>query len=286
MENKQEYKMISNLLLCVGAQKAGTTWLYTQLNNHSDIEFSPVKEIHYFNTINNGSILLTLRKVAYLERLIKTNRTALAQYFSDLSQGKEVDPGIYKLLSPVDDNWYIEQFSGSKRYSADFSPEYALIGNVGFTHIKKLSNNPKIIFIMREPISRAKSAIKYYFQMEGIDIKTISNDEILSLIDSDLIINKSQYEITINDLTNNFRDDQVLYLFYENMMNDKQGTLDKVTRFLDIDSVPNHPERLNLKINATSDYTFSKEVDALLLKKLIKTKEFVSNRFNDVPISW
>lgn len=35
--------------LGIGAQKAGTTWLYTQLSQHPDIHFPLGKEVHYWN---------------------------------------------------------------------------------------------------------------------------------------------------------------------------------------------------------------------------------------------
>ena len=35
--------------LCVGAQKAGTSWLYQQLEPHPDFWMPPVKELHYFD---------------------------------------------------------------------------------------------------------------------------------------------------------------------------------------------------------------------------------------------
>ena len=36
----------------IGAQKAGTTWLYTHLNRHPDITFPRRKEYHFWNTWN------------------------------------------------------------------------------------------------------------------------------------------------------------------------------------------------------------------------------------------
>jgi hypothetical protein len=35
--------------LCVGAQKAGTQWLYDQLQHHPDFWMPPIKELHYFD---------------------------------------------------------------------------------------------------------------------------------------------------------------------------------------------------------------------------------------------
>jgi hypothetical protein len=38
--------------LCVGAQKAGTSWLYHQLTLHPDFWMPPIKELHYFDTLS------------------------------------------------------------------------------------------------------------------------------------------------------------------------------------------------------------------------------------------
>src|ERR1700751_3860857 len=35
--------------ICIGAQKAGTGWLYEQLRAHPDFWMPPVKELHYFD---------------------------------------------------------------------------------------------------------------------------------------------------------------------------------------------------------------------------------------------
>ena len=35
--------------LCIGAQKAGTSWLYAQLQSHPEVWMPPVKELQFFN---------------------------------------------------------------------------------------------------------------------------------------------------------------------------------------------------------------------------------------------
>ncbi len=40
--------------LGIGAQKAGTTWLYHQLSRHPEIHFPAGKEIHYWNRVQAG----------------------------------------------------------------------------------------------------------------------------------------------------------------------------------------------------------------------------------------
>ncbi len=41
--------------LCVGAQKAGTSWLYRQLEPHPDFWMPPVKELHYLDNLTGRS---------------------------------------------------------------------------------------------------------------------------------------------------------------------------------------------------------------------------------------
>ena len=44
-------RVIENFFVCVGAQKAGTTWLARVLATHPDLFLTPVKEIHYFDHV-------------------------------------------------------------------------------------------------------------------------------------------------------------------------------------------------------------------------------------------
>src|SRR3954451_6343376 len=37
--------------ICIGAQKAGTGWLYEQLRAHPDFWVPPIKELHYFDRL-------------------------------------------------------------------------------------------------------------------------------------------------------------------------------------------------------------------------------------------
>jgi len=279
--------MIENLLLCVGAQKSGTTWLHAQLKDHPQINFSSVKEIHYFNTLHKNSLLLARRKINRLEKLLKNNRMALERYFANLSAGKPVNKGIKDLLSPVDDNWYIRQFQkNNKKYCADFTPEYALLPDAGFENIKRVCRNNKIIFIMRDPVDRAKSAIRYFFETQNKSIHEASYEQIINLATTDFVIQMSSYELTIRKLDRHFAKEDVLYLFYEDVMQDKQAAINQVTDFLGIDQIQNTEEQLEQRVNVTARYDFSDEINEMLKSRLQKTYEFLGGRFTELPEKW
>ena len=279
--------MIENLFLCVGAQKAGTTWLYTQLDNHPEIAFSDVKEIHYFNTIHNGSLLLSSRKVEHLKRLINNNKTALERYFTNLSRGMELDPGIQKLLGPVDDQWYINAFqSRGKKYCADFSPEYALLPKAGFDNVKMVSKNQKIIYLMRDPLSRSKSAIQYFFQTQGIDPKDINSKMIDDASKKDFIINLSSYHKTIRALKSEFQENALKFMFFEDIMRDKEAAIGEVCRFLEIATPSVKQEKLEQRINTSKSIEFTQDFDDRMMEVLAPVYEFMRTEFSHLPQQW
>src|SRR5438093_8430543 len=68
--------------LCVGAQKAGTSWLYRQCEPHGDFWMPPLKELHYFNKLTkvkraNSPRCRDERDVCFLESV---NRLSARPY--------------------------------------------------------------------------------------------------------------------------------------------------------------------------------------------------------------
>lgn len=279
--------MIDNLFLCVGAQKSGTTWLHSQLESHPEVGFSDVKEVHYFNTIHNGSILLTRRKVDHLRRLVENNRGALERYFSDLSRGMPVDAGISRLLSPVDDAWYEKLFeTNKKKYCADFSPEYALLPKEGFEHIKKMSRKRKVIFIMRDPVSRAKSAIQYYFQTHNYNYNDIDDKLIRKVMNYDFILKMSMYDKTIQLLRETFDINDLKFMFFEEVMEDKQKSANEVFDFLEVGKVDLVKERSEEVVNKSRKLDMPVEVEEYLREALASTYKNTENLIGYVPSAW
>lgn len=46
--------MVGSDFICIGAAKAGTTWLHRVLNNHPQVELPDFKEVHYFDQVQIG----------------------------------------------------------------------------------------------------------------------------------------------------------------------------------------------------------------------------------------
>jgi len=273
--------VFDKLLLCVGAQKAGTSWLHKALSRSDRIEFSPYKEVHYFDTCAGLTSQLPMRILSgtarqfgysrklFLERLPVTEKKAIAA-----------------IRSMLDDQWYLSQFRHDREYCADFTPEYALLGKRELQGITRLARQLKVIFIMRDPVERSLSAFRYYHQNRDIDLDSIPDAKTLKLLKTHLFAGRSDYPSVIEKLDKTFAQEDVLYLFYEDLMRDKPGGLGQVCEFLEI-PVLDLPERaLNKKINKTTPHTFSAEVRQNLASQYEKDKRTIHRRFGRLPAEW
>lgn len=270
---------IDNLLLCVGAQKSGTTWLYEVLKNSSDIEFGVIKEVHYFDYksgITNQLPNMILNKLS--NNFFCTKEKVLHDFFDGESDF------LNRCERLIDGDWYIDQFRSLKTYSADFTPEYALLDSLGFSHIKELSKNQKIIYIMREPVSRSISALKYFHKNRGRKINEVNIEKLKKQAESNLIISRSQYGKTIRNLKKNFDSDNILFLFFEEVMNDKKGNVKKIGDFLNVDLDWN--ESLSGRVNSSSDERVPDVVKDIISKKLSNVIGEVKEEIGYVPSEW
>ena len=56
--------------LCIGAQKAGTSWLYAALQLHPDVTLHPIKELHFFDCKYADSRAVWRRRIVALKSLV------------------------------------------------------------------------------------------------------------------------------------------------------------------------------------------------------------------------
>jgi len=162
--------------ICIGAQKAGTTWLHQKLGQHPDVWLPPLKEIHYFDALylEKGSKNLerTMRANAAL-RVIRRSIESESPVAQKLQRIQLLSLIGRQLLT---DNWYGSIFAaaGDGRVCGEITPSYALLPDEGIAHVTKLAPKLKVIFVLRDPIDRAWSELRMRQKKTGdSDIKEI-----------------------------------------------------------------------------------------------------------------
>jgi len=269
MENN---KKISNLFLSVGAMKAGTTWLYTQLINHPDIYFTPEKEIHYF--ANRVGIENQLK---YSNRILKLKSTI------DYCSGKDPDfisqcinklewYSIYANKKTIDNEWYIKLFSLKKdeKYCADFSNLYCQMDSDGWDIVRDVSKKVKVIYTLRDPFSRVWSHYKFHMKFIGREDEVLSAgfSNFRNLLEKHHFWVNAQYSKNYTRLLENLDKNELMLLYFEDFRKNPGAMLKSVQKFLEIREIAPAKENLNKKVNVTKDFQMPDEWKVYVQDKL------------------
>jgi Sulfotransferase family len=142
---------------CIGAQKAGTGWLYEQLRSHPDFWMPPLKELHYFDRFwrseRKPERARTARTEARDERDIHF-LDAMEHLYADL----EINfSGYARLFAPK-----------GTLLSGDITPGYSVLPDEIIERFVGCFPGLKVIFIARDPVERAWSHLSMWVRHERI----------------------------------------------------------------------------------------------------------------------
>jgi hypothetical protein len=128
--------------LCVGAQKAGTSWLHRQLEPHADFWMPPVKELHYLDQLNRT-------KRIHGPRCQDERDASFMDHMQDLRGRFYLDLDSYGRLF---------QHKGTC-LSGDISPAYSTLNDEIIARVVDHFPNVKVVFLARDPVERAWSQL-------------------------------------------------------------------------------------------------------------------------------
>ena len=146
--------------LCVGAQKAGTSWLYRQLEPHPDFWMPPVKELHYLDNLNRT-------KRRHPPRSNDERDACFVQSIKDLSMRSHIDLDRYGRLF----------CHKGKQHSGDISPAYSTLSDEVIEKVVDHFPNLKVIFLARDPVDRAWSQLSMGVRLGMINKFDVTNPE-------------------------------------------------------------------------------------------------------------
>ena len=160
--------------LCIGAQKAGTGWLYEQLRSHPDFWMPPLKELHYFDRLGRARTLPARKKRDRLEVAHGSARdqrdTQFLEAMKTLCAQSEIDLPIYAaLFAPK-----------ASLISGDITPGYSTLQDDIIERITAYFPKLKIIFIARDPVERAWSQLSMWVRNGLIDRPDLNDADMVT----------------------------------------------------------------------------------------------------------
>ena len=155
----------STFLFCVGATKAGTSWLYRVLARHEECHLRSIKELHYFDMLEFGTV----------NRHRKREAAHLAALQAERDAGGPFGPQRKRMLKDTED-WlsvigrdgadldayraYLAEGRGAKHVLADITPAYALLPVARLAAMAKMAADVRFLYLMRDPVSRLWSQVR------------------------------------------------------------------------------------------------------------------------------
>ncbi len=158
------------VLFCVGATKAGTSWLYRYLHDHPDCTMPAVKEAHYWDTFDPE--VRDQQTTRYRFRLRELRDMKIVA--REAGQGwkvKNLDRRINEMKGLLDAlegdrtgdvgyaNWLMDRPDAPKLV-ADMTPNYATLPDEMLTRMIGLTPQTKVVFLIRDPLDRLWSHIR------------------------------------------------------------------------------------------------------------------------------
>ncbi|MDD5272700.1 MAG: sulfotransferase, partial [Methylovulum sp.] len=154
--------------LCIGVQKAGTSWLYEQIRRHPGIWLPPIKELHYFDHLYCPDNRAWTGW--HIEQAVKN---MLKDY---LNHTNSVDFRYVRYLATMackplfTEEWYRQAFqrqAAKGKLLGDITPEYCAIGDEGIAYVKRFLGAVNIIWLIRDPVDRALSQLRMNAERRG-----------------------------------------------------------------------------------------------------------------------
>lgn len=285
------------MFFCIGAQKAGTSWLHDYLSGHAEVHFSPNKELHYFDVLASRAGMALRVRVNALHVLAdklnpkatRLNRTVvqrlceaaeLLTIYTGKGDGADRhDPYLAYLLK----NWQGQKLVG------DITPAYAILDRAHFADMASIGR-AKFIFILRDPVARMWSHIRMSVSADlgaQTPVETLQQaciKRVRNLADTMPLaeVERADYLRTMTELEAVVPTERILYVFYEDLFT---GTATQdICRFLGLRHIPPAASR---RVNEGVPVPLPDEILDLFRTAYARQYNGIRARFGArIPTSW
>lgn len=224
--------------LGIGAQKAGTTWLYENLRQHSQLWLPPVKELHYLDQEPTGLGKRLFGKTAVLTTARQHLRAQLFACARGRGRREELLWAARYCLLPRNDAWYqslFPQLDGRK--AGEICPGYARLDAAAVGEVHWRMPEARIVYLLRDPIERSWSASAMHFRKEGFGrVEDYSEAEIEAHFTRAKTARHDDYLANLDAWSQHYDRAQIFVGFFDDLLEDPRGLLASVLRFLGVDA--------------------------------------------------
>ncbi len=275
------------LLCCIGAQKAGTSWLFEQMTLSPQVHRGRVKERHYFDVVwlNQASAFVAPRIEKLQDavnslsvNITKANAKALhkVEWLSDMLAPYATEHGDHSAYITA-----LTKECGDASVVCDFTPSYSGLSAENFAEISAMGD-VRFVFIMRDPVARLWSQIRMACQTGEPNFEErcieMANQKCKEMRKE--LVYRANYVQTLDALQTAGVKAEVV--FYENLF-----AQDTVHRLSDFAGIERFDISVKEAVNEGKKVSLPEAVEQNMLEVLAPQYEEIAARFGaKVPDAW
>ena len=225
--------------VCIGAQKAGTTWLFDNLEVQAGVWMPPEKELHYFNRVcpNEELVGVEARAIPPLRERYRAllDRPALAtwHWLRHFYYGARSTAWYYALFP--------REMVGS-RLAGDITPAYSTLDERGVSYARSvLKPSCKVLLLVRNPAERFWSGIKMLYRWREGSVPVDAPETLMRELEAPSNRLRGDYPRMVRLWRDAFGEGFRVFR-YDELVKDPGGFLSDVGAFLGVEVDTGHPE--------------------------------------------
>jgi hypothetical protein len=256
-------------LLGLGAQKAGTTWLYSYLASASNVATDGVKEYHVWDVHHlpdsaNGRV----SREDSTQNLARRIQYALQQ-----------DPSGYFR--------YFDTFleKSGRQVSCDITPSYAGLGSAALASVREgfaqRGIATRAIFLMRDPVERCWSAARMQGRLRAGD-EAVTDEQVLAHVALPGAQLRTRYDVTIGEMDKAFAPEDRYVGLYEDMF--RPENIARLSAFCRVSA---RPELAEDKVMVTPvKRSLSEDTLSRIARQFRPVYDFAASRYPQARDLW
>lgn len=270
--------------ICIGAQKAATSWLYNSFRWVPGIFLPALKELHYFSQVHCEDAAQYApkqrrRRIDQFRAYHLANKKRNAYQEMVLRQLDHLD------TETVDDDWYrgIFEFANPNDICGEICPSYMTMNMRGIRHLFQMNPLVRIIVIVRDPVDRAWSHIRMLAKAEHLDVDIDKLAKRRTPLTP--YLNYTDYASSIPRWQHLTMPDRFKILNYDQVASDPRAVFDEVARFIGLPEAQ-PTDDLSKGVFTGSQSEMPDALRKRLLKQLAPQYEYLETLFPDLVPQW